>query len=373
MAAALYPSRNDAGSNLHAPGFSQALMTELDFRDNRYPAMPSHRTAQQQRSPTLPLDRPDLNKTGNSSGSARSSDPPASLTVDRPSPSESLPRPQPVTTASDPQSVSSQSLSLSQEQPSRGMVSYSLPPGTTRRVVERYSLEDSYPPQQPPSRGSEETRPTAIDLNTQDNAQAGGRSGVAQSNRQNLSLEPMASLPPSAPRHPSLPAAGIGAGPSDPNAANFVPAIMPLSASPNYIPPVSQRHRAYAQQPTYINQPTLVDAVNPVFSKVPQPPEEICIECAMRDQDMADVDVTSPGMWDRESDVLFEELIRREAEDEAAAVAPDETRPRSKGGKLTEQNLKIWMSVVRSFAISLCQLYSLPAHRRILGSLRRDR
>lgn len=68
----------------------------------------------------------------------------------------------------------------------------------------------------------------------------------------------------------------------------------------------------------------------------------------MRDQDMADVDVTSPGVWDRASDVLFEELKEREREEEAAGiVSSDEKRPRARGGRLTEQNLKLWLSIVR--------------------------
>ena len=52
------------------------------------------------------------------------------------------------------------------------------------------------------------------------------------------------------------------------------------------------------------------------------PKEEICVECAMRDQDMADVDVTSPGIWRRDSDVDFEDLLQRELEDEAAGIIP---------------------------------------------------
>lgn len=68
----------------------------------------------------------------------------------------------------------------------------------------------------------------------------------------------------------------------------------------------------------------------------------------MRDQDMADVDVTSPGVWERASDVLFEELMERELQDEAngVVVVDDSSRPKARGGRLTEQNLKIWLSVV---------------------------
>ncbi|KAK4055052.1 hypothetical protein OIO90_003393 [Microbotryomycetes sp. JL221] len=45
---------------------------------------------------------------------------------------------------------------------------------------------------------------------------------------------------------------------------------------------------------------------------IPQP--EICVECMMRDRDMADVDVVGEGVWDRDSDVEFEEALRWEDE-----------------------------------------------------------
>ncbi|KAJ7287532.1 hypothetical protein C8J57DRAFT_589370 [Mycena rebaudengoi] len=90
----------------------------------------------------------------------------------------------------------------------------------------------------------------------------------------------------------------------------------------------------------------LPQAPAPVFTPQRQPQEEVCVECAMRDEDLADVDVTSPGVWERESDVLYEELQRREHEDEAAGIVPDDpTRPKSTGGLLSEQNLKVWLSV----------------------------
>ena len=74
----------------------------------------------------------------------------------------------------------------------------------------------------------------------------------------------------------------------------------------------------------------------------------------MRDQDMADVDVTSPGVWERESDVLYEDLCRREAEEEASghhSSSDHQSRPRAKGGKLTEENLKFWLSIVRCLVL----------------------
>jgi len=69
----------------------------------------------------------------------------------------------------------------------------------------------------------------------------------------------------------------------------------------------------------------------------------------MRDQEMADVDVTSPGVWERTSDAAFEELKRRELEDEVNGViiSSDPSRPRLRGGRLTEQNLRLWLSIVR--------------------------
>jgi hypothetical protein len=86
--------------------------------------------------------------------------------------------------------------------------------------------------------------------------------------------------------------------------------------------------------------------VNAVYTPVAPPQEEVCLECAMRDQDMADVDVTSAGIWERASDAQYEELRHRELEEEGSGVEPDEKRPRYRGGRLTEQNLKLWLSIV---------------------------
>ncbi|KAH9931151.1 uncharacterized protein BXZ73DRAFT_90223 [Epithele typhae] len=151
----------------------------------------------------------------------------------------------------------------------------------------------------------------------------------------------------SSPRHPSLPAAGIGAASN----SSPLPPIVPLSAGPSYNPsaiqmPISQTPRAYAQHPTYIT-PSTAAPMQPSFSPPQMPREEVCVECAMRDQDMADVDVTSPGVWDRESDVMYEELCRREAEEEMSGQTSSDnhSRPRASGGMLSEENLKFWMSI----------------------------
>ncbi|KAL4078524.1 hypothetical protein V8B97DRAFT_1865531 [Scleroderma yunnanense] len=151
------------------------------------------------------------------------------------------------------------------------------------------------------------------------------------------------SLQPSGNRQVSYPVPD-GSGPS-----RLSP--KPLSTTRAYGPtigipiPISSNPRAYAQHPTFITPAAAPDPINPILSPIPiQPPEEVCVECAMRDQDMADVIVTGPGVWDRESDVLYEELLRREEDEEATGILHSEcsSRPRARGGRLIEQNLKLW-------------------------------
>ncbi|KAJ6593900.1 hypothetical protein B0H19DRAFT_1092649 [Mycena capillaripes] len=295
MAATLLPVRPNAGPSAAPAAFHRALLAD-DFADSRYP---SPRTA------SMPVPAP-----------TRSYSPQHAATAPPP----------------DVQSLKS---NQSQEPP-RSTVSYALPPGAAaRRVVERYSLDDPSP--RAPSRASAETRLT-IQESIQDPAKA--QDPAKTTLRQSPSQDLPASLLPSAPRHPALPALGVGASSSKPGTPTYPP-IMPLSASPGYNPPVSPNPRAFAQQPTYIT----AAAPNPIALSTP-PQEEVCVECAMRDQDMIDVDVTSPGIWERESDVMFDELMRRELEDEAnGVVADDPSRPRARGGLLTEQNLKVWLSV----------------------------
>ncbi|KAH8119587.1 hypothetical protein DFH11DRAFT_1723091 [Phellopilus nigrolimitatus] len=199
----------------------------------------------------------------------------------------------------------------------------------------------------------------------------------------------------SMPRHPSIsPASG---GNVRPDSQQYGP-IVPASASPSYRPiSISPNTRAVAQQPTYITPPSSPTpiAVNPIYTYNPtaqyapepvrpapirapagvyaQQPyrtaqfnapdgREVCVECAMRDQDMADVDVTGPGVWERESDVYYHDLCRRELEEteerahartsnsssESQVVVratADPNRPRARGNRLTEPNLKLWLSM----------------------------
>jgi len=206
-----------------------------------------------------------------------------------------------------------------------------------RRVVDRYSPEDPQP-------GSSETPLTAIESS---NNTPFTRTGTPQFVRPSQDRSQL----PSSPRHPA--AAIPSSSTPVPTNAQFSQ-IMPLAASPNYSPPVASRNRAYPQQPTYITPTDPVNLLNPVYSSPqpaqPQPPpEDVCLECTMRDQEMADVDVTSPGVWERASDAAFEELKRRELEDEVNGViiSSDPNRPRLRGGRLTEQNLRLWLSIVR--------------------------
>lgn len=242
---------------------------------------------------------------------------------------------------------------------------------------------------------------------------------------------PVSALPPSTPKHPSVLTPNSMNGKSSRDSKP----IIPSSASPSYQPPaslsmpvsipipISPNARANVQQPTYITPPSSPTpiAVNPVYSYTPGPspytpdaatpatngqvsvrmastgtfaaqqlgalgvmgvpgvvPEgrEICVECAMRDQDMADVDVTGPGVWDRESDVFYHELCRREAEEaeerarakasnsssESHAIlrSIDPGRPRAHGNRLTEQNLKLWLTMVCHLRTELCNVYFSP-------------
>ena len=64
---------------------------------------------------------------------------------------------------------------------------------------------------------------------------------------------------------------------------------------------------------------------------------------------MAEVDVTSPGIWERDSDVYYQDLIRSEEEAISNGTPISEDRPRSTGDLLTETNLKLWLTMVLFF------------------------
>lgn len=211
-------------------------------------------------------------------------------------------------------------------------------PGDARRV----SRDNIYVNSSPFPSPREQQRPSFDPGAVQQSPEMGQRASGVDQYRDSQYI--------ASPRHPSLPTAGVGAGPSSPSNSP----IVPMSAGPSYSPaaaaaamaiPISPKPRAFAQQPTYINP----SSANPSYAPPQVPKEEVCVECAMRDQDMADVDVTTPGIWERESDALYEELLRREEMEEAGGVPQQESsiRPRAKGHWLTEENLKLWLSVVR--------------------------
>lgn len=79
-------------------------------------------------------------------------------------------------------------------------------------------------------------------------------------------------------------------------------------------PPSSSPPRGYRKDgtaalgvvaPAAVQQRERPDASRPLG-------QEICLECLMRDRDMADVEVTGPGIWSRASDADFEEALRAE-------------------------------------------------------------
>jgi hypothetical protein len=123
----------------------------------------------------------------------------------------------------------------------------------------------------------------------------------------------------------------------------------PITTSALIPVPVSSSPRAVPQSPRFVNASLLNGTQNPIYAKPHIPREEVCLECSMRDQDMADVDVTSPGIWERDSDVYYQDLIRSEEEAISNDTPIRDDRPSSTGDILTETNLKLWLTMVRFF------------------------
>lgn len=330
------PPRNDPAANLHVNLYPRTLMDDIDFRDNRYPPLskPILQSPPQQDQLWDRYDPQSFQRSFEPSNSISGWPAGQSSRVD--SQYQQTPSRQ---SARSPGLLSTQSQS---QEPQRTSLSYALPSGASRRVVERYSLEDNG--QRAPSRASTETRPTLVESN-QDTGRS--RTNTPQPTRLNelQSRDRPVSILPATPRRPAAPSSS--ASPNALGGSSQFPPVMPLSASPTYNPPVAPKHRTYPQQPTYITPPDAPNPINTVYSPSPPLQEEVCVECAMRDQDMADVDVASPGVWERASDVLFEDLVERELQDEAngVVVVDDSSRPKARGGRLTEQNLKIWISI----------------------------
>lgn len=296
MAATLFPTRGPSPTS-HVNGLDRSFLNEYDI-DGRYPTMNSGHL-----SPTSPHLRMATSSSAPQTDlSASPKQEPWSNTDMRNSP----------TRLEDDQRNSfyeedqASSLRQQQQQPVREDTGSSFAQNS-RRVEPQYSLDEE-------SRGRD-SRSVSTFVETRPNGQRRTSNGQLQ---------------------PSFSSRGTPASPFPSSGPS------PYNSSPISIP-ISPRYRAYAQQPAYATAPS---PINPVTMS-PQPPqEEVCVECAMRDQDMADVDVTTPGVWDRESDIHFHELLRLEHEEEMNGVVnTDPSRPRAKGGRLTEQNLKIWLSV----------------------------
>jgi hypothetical protein len=328
MTATLHSLRNDNANALYPRG----LLTDLDFRDNRYPTVSSanasnFNTAQSYRTnfETHKLSLSALTPLGQRTQAD-------SQYTQRPSSHQNDPASE-LFSNTDPQ------------EPQRTSLSYALPMESSRRVVERYSLDNNDQPLSSKasnaSKASNETRPIE---SVQDTLTGRSRPGTPQALRVISTGERTSPTFPSTLRNPSSPPSNSLQN----NTTAQFPAIIPLSASPTYIPPVAPNHRAYPQQPTYVTRSITPNPIQTVYTPIPPPQEEVCIECAMRDQEMADVDVTSPGVWERASDAAFEELKQKELDDEANGIvtADDPSRPRVRGSRLTENYVKLWLSIV---------------------------
>ncbi|CAH7683130.1 expressed protein [Phakopsora pachyrhizi] len=77
--------------------------------------------------------------------------------------------------------------------------------------------------------------------------------------------------------------------------------VQPASTNPRHSNPPTMHQRN--------NSSVIPSQPKPIK---PQPPQEVCLECMMRDRDMADVDVVGPGVWARKSDADFEEALAAE-------------------------------------------------------------
>ena len=173
MAAALHPLRNtDPAKN---PLYTRALINEFDFDDTRYPTHAARSPASRYQ-PSNSAERsrePPSSDTQAPSGegmlapevqSARAAADNARLSLawgagDQPTQSDI----QYAQRSSSRQGRRSPQAFLPDHQsqePPRSSLSYALPPGASRRVVERYSLEDTNQPSS--SKVSTDTRPSAV-------------------------------------------------------------------------------------------------------------------------------------------------------------------------------------------------------------------
>ncbi|GMK59802.1 hypothetical protein CspeluHIS016_0900190 [Cutaneotrichosporon spelunceum] len=112
----------------------------------------------------------------------------------------------------------------------------------------------------------------------------------------------------------SMPAPFPASGHQPTNSASNLPAIAGLADAGPY-PTTQLQMRQSSGGLGLPALPALPGAGLSGGLQIPQnikPGEEICLECMMRDRDLANVDVTGDGVWERASDIALEELKSRE-------------------------------------------------------------
>ncbi|KAG9011205.1 hypothetical protein FRB94_008804 [Tulasnella sp. JGI-2019a] len=235
---------------------------------------------------------------------------------------------------------------------SRTGMSSASPPPAVPQERERATVRSQYfPVEQPPQQHPETDGAYGDTVND--------GPGPSQVERQSMNMSPN-------PPHP-IPSPDIRRMNQESTMSNGVPL-----QDPGYGSPTSRRRTSqyYSQQAPPVNQsspyPSMPSASQQqmyITDVQPQPQaqtrggpkvaavvvEEVCIECMMRDRDMADVDVMGEGVWERESDASYNELVRMEEEacysGRSADYHQSTGRPRATGGPLTTDNLKVWLTM----------------------------
>ncbi|GAA6053616.1 hypothetical protein JCM3770_001556 [Rhodotorula araucariae] len=217
---------------------------------------------------------------------------PSLSSPDGPAAASALPQQQPQRVQASTRTAAASGLSLSTQLP-------------TFIPAAAFSPEDRgpYPPLSSPTRGPGEGpgaelflgggpdgagtgRPGSLALD----ASALGQAPLPQGHMAGVGTRTSLVVPPPAPGSLAANAAAAARSPQ-------LVAPSPYAAASGSAALVSSAPGVYASPPPHL---------------VPQP--EVCVECMMRDRDMADVDVTGPGAWERESDAEWDEQCRWEAE-----------------------------------------------------------
>lgn len=102
----------------------------------------------------------------------------------------------------------------------------------------------------------------------------------------------------------------------------------------------SPNHQLSTSPQTIINPASVRPPVNgssppPVPPHLPPQPS-VCVECMMRDRDMADIDVTGEGIWDGDSDLELREILRHEDEESSTEIGDEMSLRGSEEGRKEE-------------------------------------